>query len=134
MLLAGVVGVVRADSLDTDVSAVCGQALRIVGRGEPLVAVFPVDLAETMSISVGVPTAVGVPAVGGTTELPGGPWAAVLHVGPYAEQPLAYTALLEHVRERGHTVVGPVTETYLTDPATVAPAELVTRVAVAVGR
>lgn len=128
VLLAGVAGVVRADSLDTDVSAVCGQALRVVPSREPLVAVFPVDLAEIMSITV------GAPAAGGTTELPGGPWASVLHVGPYVELPLAYTALLEHARERGHAAAGPVTETYLTDPARTAPAELVTRVAVAVGR
>jgi effector-binding domain-containing protein len=63
--------------------------------------------------------------------LSGGPWAATLHVGPYEELPLAYTALLEHVRERGHQALGPVTETYLTDPSTAAPDELVTRVAMA---
>jgi DNA-binding transcriptional MerR regulator len=40
-------------------------------------------------------------------------------------------ALLEHVHEHGHQAQGPVTETYLTDPSTAAPEELVTRVAMA---
>jgi effector-binding domain-containing protein len=74
---------------------------------------------------------VGVPTTGEGTVLPGGPWATTLHVGPYPQLPLAYTALLEHVREHGHHPVGPVTETYLTDPSTAEPDELVTRVAVA---
>jgi DNA-binding transcriptional MerR regulator len=125
--LVGVTASVRADALDADVGALCVKALAsgaAPGR-EPLVAVLPVDLADEF------PVTVGVPAAGGDTVLPGGPWAATLHVGPYPELPLAYTALLEHVRERGHTPGGPITETYLTDPSTAAPAELVTRVAVA---
>jgi DNA-binding transcriptional MerR regulator len=123
--LRGVTGQVRAAALDTDTSALCLAALQEgVGR-EPLVAVYPLDLAEEMDVTVGVPDP------GGTTALPGGAWATTLHVGPYARLPLAYTALLEHVRECGHVASGPVTETYLADPGTTAPAELVTRLAVA---
>lgn len=73
-----------------------------------------------------------VPAAGADVHLAGGAWASVLHIGPYPELPLTYTALLEHVRDHGHQPRGPFTETYLTDPAGVAAAELVTRVAVAV--
>jgi hypothetical protein len=104
----------------------CAAALRTgrVGR-EPLVGVFPLDLTEEFDATVGVPVA------DGELTLPGGPWAATLHVGPYPQLPLAYTALLEHVRERGHRPVGPVTETYLTDPDAAAPHELMTRVEVA---
>jgi DNA-binding transcriptional MerR regulator len=124
--LRGVTGPVRADALDVGTSALCQAALRAgVGR-EPLVAVYPLDLAEEMTVTVGVPDP------DGTTALPGGPWATTLHVGPYAQLPLAYTALLEHVRERGHVATGPITETYLADPAATPPAELVTRLAVAV--
>jgi DNA-binding transcriptional MerR regulator len=124
--LAGVTGRVRAGALDEDTGALCVAALKSgrVGR-EPLVTVFPLDLVEEFDATV------GVPAPDGETSLPGGPWAATLHVGPYPELPLAYTALLEHVRERGHRPAGPVTETYLTDPSTAAPHELMTRVAVA---
>jgi DNA-binding transcriptional MerR regulator len=123
--LRGVTGPVRAAAIDADASALCLAALAGgVGR-EPLVAVYPLDLAEEMTVTVGVPD----PA--GATALPGGAWATTLHVGPYAHLPLAYTALLEHVRERGHAAAGPVTETYLADPGSTPPAELVTRLAVA---
>jgi DNA-binding transcriptional MerR regulator len=123
--LAAVTGPVRASALDEDTGALCLRAVRL-GAGA-LVAVYPLDLADTMIVTV------GVPAAGGDTLLPGGSWATTLHVGPYPELPLAYTALLEHVRDRGHDPRGPVTETYLADPTTAAPSELVTRLAVALG-
>ena len=107
-------------ALDDDTTALCR---RVLPATAPLVAVFPLDLAEEFDVTVGVP--------GPGRPLPGGAWASTVHVGPYATLPLAYTALLEHVRERGHTATGPVTETYLADPTTAAPEELVTRLAVA---
>jgi DNA-binding transcriptional MerR regulator len=125
--LAGVTGRARADALDVDTGALCRAALEsgaVSGR-EPLVAVYPLDLTEELDVTV------GVPGSDGETVLPGGPWATTLHVGPYAQLPLAYTALLEHVRGYGHRAIGPVTETYLTDPSTAGPDELVTRLAVA---
>lgn len=125
--LAGVTGTVRATALDAGTAALCTAAIRAGAGREPLMAVFPLDLVDEFTVGVGVPD----PA--GALSLAGGTWASVLHVGPYPELPLAYTALLEHVGERGHTAVGPVTETYLTDPATVGADELVTRVGVALG-
>jgi DNA-binding transcriptional MerR regulator len=121
--LAAVTGPVRAAALDADTGALCVRAAQ-AGVGA-VVAVFPLDLADTMIVTA------GVPAADGDTVLPGGAWATTLHVGPYPALPLAYTALLEHVRDRGHDLRGPVTETYLTDPSEAAPAELVTRLAVA---
>lgn len=125
--LRGLTGTVRAAVIDADVGDLCRSALRAGAGRAPLVAVYPLDLDEEMTVTVGIPDAEG------TTELPGGPWATTLHVGPYTELPLAYTALLEHVGAHGHRAAGPVTETYLADPATVAPRELVTRLAVALG-
>jgi len=123
--LRGVSGSVRAAALDDDTGALCREALLAgIGR-EPLVAIFPLDLDEEFTVTVGVPGA------DGQLELAGGPWATTLHVGPYAELPLAYTALLEHLRERAHIATGPVTETYLVDPSTARADELVTRLAVA---
>jgi DNA-binding transcriptional MerR regulator len=125
--LRGRTGRVRAAALDEDTGALCRAVLRDLadaGRA-PLVAVFPLDLVDEFDVLV------GVAAAGGDAPLPGGAWATTLHVGPYPQLPLAYTALLEHVREHGHRPVGPVTETYLTDPSTAEPEELVTRVAVA---
>ena len=126
--LAGATGPVRAHALDDDTAALCRRALVGVSARDPLVAVFPLDLTEVFEVTV------GLPGEGTDLVLPGGPWATTLHVGPYPELPLAYTALLEHVRERGHGVAGPVSETYLTDPSTAAPEELVTRLAVALER
>lgn len=124
--LAGVGGTVRAAELDADTAALCRAAVAAGAGRAPLVAVFPLDLTESFAVTV------GVPADSGDVHLDGGAWASVLHVGPYPELPLTYAALLEHVRDRGHQLRGPCTETYLTDPATVAASELVTRVAVAV--
>jgi DNA-binding transcriptional MerR regulator len=123
--LRGVAGLVRAAALDEDTAALCRTLLRGVTTREPLTAVFPLDLDEEFPVTVGVP---GDPP---DLRLPGGPWATTLHVGPYPELPMAYTALLEHVRERGHEPVGRVCETYLADPSVAAPTELVTRLAVA---
>ena len=50
---------------------------------------------------------------------------------PDGELRVAYAALLEHLREHGREPVGPIAETYMTDPREVPPAELVTRLAVA---
>ncbi|OZM79844.1 MerR family transcriptional regulator [Pseudonocardia sp. MH-G8] len=125
--LDGLTGRVRAAALDEDTGALCRAVLRKgLGAGRaPLVAVFPLDLVDEFDVLV------GVPAAAGSDGLPGGAWASTLHVGPYPQLPLAYTALLEHVREHGHRPAGPVAETYLTDPSTAEPQELVTRVAVA---
>ena len=125
--LDGRTATVRARALDEDTGALCRAVLRDgTGAGRvPLVAVLPLDLVDEFDVLV------GVPAADGDAVLPGGAWATTLHVGPYPQLPLAYTALLEHVRGHGHRPVGPVTETYLTDPSTAEPQELVTRVAVA---
>jgi DNA-binding transcriptional MerR regulator len=125
--LTGRTGRVRADALDEDTGALCRAALRELPQAgrTPLIAVFPLDLVDEFDVLV------GVPAAAGDAVLPGGAWATTLHVGPYPQLPLAYAALLEHVRGLGHRPAGPVTETYLTDPATAEPEELVTRVAVA---
>lgn len=123
--LAGRTGRVRAAALDEDTGTLCRAVARAGAGRAPLVAVFPLDLVDEFEVLV------GVPAAGGEGVLPGGTWAGTVHVGPYPQLPLAYTALLEHVREHGHRPAGPVAETYLTDPSTAEPEELVTRVAVA---
>jgi DNA-binding transcriptional MerR regulator/effector-binding domain-containing protein len=135
--LAGLTGRVRADALDDDTGALCRAVLDSgAGTRTPLVAVFPLDLVDEFDVLVGVPAPTSGPErtptpPGADTTLPGGPWATTLHVGPYTQLPLAYTALLEHVREHGHRPRDPVTETYLTDPSTSDPEDLVTRLAVA---
>jgi DNA-binding transcriptional MerR regulator len=128
--VAGVRGPVRAAELDGDVADLCRRALAAgIGR-DPMTAVLPLDLAEEMDVLVGV--AREASALPDVQVLPAGTWASTLHVGPYELLPQAYAALLEGTRERGHDAVGPVVETYLTDPSTSGPDELVTRLAVLV--
>ncbi len=107
--------------------------MRLAALGPPVqaafVAVYPLDLAEAMDVAVGVPTDGAEPPLD-SYALPGGAWASTLHVGPYAELPLAYSALLGRVGELGHEATGPVTETYLADPQRTPADELVTALAV----
>lgn len=56
-----------------------------------------------------------------------------MHVGPYEELSLAYATGFSWLYEHGHEPTGPVVETYLSDPSTVVPEQLVTRVAVPFG-
>ncbi len=137
--LVGLTAPVRADRLDEETGALCARVAGLAGpAGLPvadgLVALFPLDLDEELTATVGVVAPDGVAAPAGAAEvvLPAGAWASTLHVGPYAELPLAYAALFELLRERGHDPVAPVAETYLNDPARVPAHELVTRVSVRV--
>jgi effector-binding domain-containing protein len=61
-------------------------------------------------------------------ELEGGTMAATVHHGPYELIGPAYEALTGWISEHSHETAGPPRETYLNDPETVAPEELLTRV------
>lgn len=61
-------------------------------------------------------------------ELPGGPFAALTHRGPYEELGLAYHALHAWAQEHGHEPRGLIREIYVNDPAVVAAEELITEV------
>jgi DNA-binding transcriptional MerR regulator len=126
--LVGLRETIAFERIDTGTAELCGRVVRLVGDAE-LVALFPLDMDDAMDVFAGA-AAGSVPAGAVEVELPGGAWASTLHVGPYAELALAYSAVLEHVRERGHEPRGPVAETYISDPSTAPPHELVTRVAV----
>jgi DNA-binding transcriptional MerR regulator len=97
-----------------------------------LVGLYPVDLADPCPVTLGIPCATAPAGAGEERRLPGGPAFTTIHVGPYDELSLGYTALLTAVHERGHEPRAPIVETYLTDPEQVAPAELVTRLTVPV--
>lgn len=98
----------------------------------PLWALYPLDLQEPMEIAVGVQMPPGdVTAVGADFEvLPGGPVAETVHVGPYAQLPLAYNALFAAVHERGLRPTAPVREAYLVGPSEAPPEELLTRLVI----
>jgi len=61
-------------------------------------------------------------------DMPGGQFAAVMHVGPYEELGLAYHALYAWAQEHGHEPRGLIREIYVNDPANVRPQALQTEV------
>ena len=127
--LVGLTAVATAETIAPDTVALCGRVAALLGDGE-ISALYPLDLDDTFALTAGIVGA-DAPAGAETHELPSGAWASTLHVGPYEELPVAYVALLEHLRERGHEPRAPIAETYLNDPTVAEPHELVTRLAVA---
>ncbi|MYS81724.1 MerR family transcriptional regulator [Embleya scabrispora] len=128
--------VVRAQCGPTDVGAVTGACVgRLLGAlagtrwTPPIRGLFPLDLVEGMRIAVGVPTGTGHNPSG--TEpwvLPEGPALATVHIGPYAQLPLAYHALLGRMHADGLRPAGPAREEYLVTPHEADPEDLTTRV------
>ena len=129
--LVGLTTATRIERMAPDTVVLCRRVAVLLGDGE-ITALYPLDLEEAFVLTAGI---VGAPPVPGAEEheLPAGDWASTLHVGPYEELPVAYAALLEHLRAHGHEPVAPIAETYLNDPARTPPTELVTRLAVATG-
>ncbi|GAB3965230.1 MerR family transcriptional regulator [Actinoallomurus acanthiterrae] len=115
-----------------------GLLLPVLGKAgiawePPLWALYPLDLAERMEIAVGVQTPQGEGTPGLRFEaLPGGPVAETVHVGPYAQLPLAYNALFAAIHERGLRPRAPVREAYLVGPAEAPREELMTRLIIPV--
>ncbi|MEU8990615.1 MerR family transcriptional regulator [Streptomyces sp. NPDC048558] len=95
----------------------------------PLWALYPLDLQEPMEIAVGVQTPPGeaTEVVTDFEVLPGGPVAETVHVGPYAQLPLAYNALFAAIHERGLHPKAPAREACLVGPAEAPPEDLLTR-------
>jgi DNA-binding transcriptional MerR regulator len=135
--VVGVTANVPEEELAAGVEALVGELLEI-GREagwqvqDPFMGLYPVDPVDPCPVTVALPAGPGVAPRGRAEmhELPAGPVLSTVHVGAYDELSLAYTALLTAAHERGHEPREPIAETYLTDPAQVAPAEYVTRLEV----
>jgi DNA-binding transcriptional MerR regulator len=103
----------------------------LVAAGEqphgPLVALFPLDIADQVTVTVAAPIEQDVP---GTMRdiLGGGLFAMATHVGPYDQISLTAHALLAWVGEQGHVARGELREVYVTDPRQTAPDQLVTHI------
>ncbi|WP_240796256.1 MerR family transcriptional regulator [Streptomyces sp. RFCAC02] len=119
------------------VGACVGRLLAALGRAgtawkPPLWALYPLDVDEGMEIGVAAQCPQGnggVPGVAFET-LPGGPVVETVHIGSYAELPLAHTALFAAVHERGLHPRAPVREGYLVGPGEAPEEELMTRLVV----
>ncbi|GAB2596328.1 MerR family transcriptional regulator [Streptomyces capparidis] len=109
----------------------------LAALGEPpvrLTGLFPVELGDAVPVAVAAALPGGRAAPQGTTVdlLPGGLFAAAIHIGPYDQIFLTAHALLAWCLERGHDLGGPLREGYLTDPATTDPGRLVTELLIPV--
>ncbi|MFJ8849318.1 MerR family transcriptional regulator [Streptomyces sp. NPDC102437] len=110
-----------------------GRLLPVLGKAgiawePPLWGLYPLDLEERMEITVGAQTSQGQGTPGLELEvLPGGFVAQTMHIGSYAQLPLAYHALFAAIHECGLRPQAPVREAYLVGPAEAPQEELMTR-------
>lgn len=91
---------------------------------------------ERADVEFGIPVAAPVPNLRplaecepgevGAGELPGGPAAVTLHVGPYPELGKAYRRLESWISAQGHTPGIGAWESYIKDPSEVGEADLQT--------
>jgi DNA-binding transcriptional MerR regulator/DNA gyrase inhibitor GyrI len=100
-------------------SGALGQGRRLAGP--PFAITHTTDdpaVAAEIDIEVGFPVDRPVEPVGRVTpiEIPGGPLATTMHVGPYEAIGPAYQALGKWVQEHGHEATGPCREIYLVGP------------------
>ncbi|MFB6987004.1 MerR family transcriptional regulator [Streptomyces sp. NPDC056178] len=115
-----------------------GRLLPVLGKTRiawkpPLWGLYPLDLEERMEIAVGAQTPQGQGTPGLEFEvLSGGLVAETVHIGSYAQLPLAYNALFSAVHERGLHPQAPVREAYLVGPAEAPQEELMTRLVIPV--
>jgi effector-binding domain-containing protein len=97
--------------------------------GPPFV-LYPEACDGEFEVAVCMPVAPG--AQGGdrvaVEEVPGGLVATTVHVGPYGQIGMAYTALQKWMTDNGRRPVGMVREVYLNDPGAVPSDELLTEI------
>ena len=88
---------VEAEKIGPGTAAACSRFASVLPRTRlrpgPFVAVFPLDLAETVRLHVGLPGGGAPPPELEEVLLPAGDWASTVHVGPYDELQPAYAAL-----------------------------------------
>jgi effector-binding domain-containing protein len=86
---------------------------------------------EGIDIEVGIPTSDELPGNEhvSPSELPGGPAAVVMYVGPYGDAMAeAYSAIEAWMQENGRVPAGGPWENYLTDPGETPPEEYRTEI------
>lgn len=97
--------------------------------GPPFVAYHNEDMSD-LDVEVGFPIEAPFEATGAFTigEIPGGTYAACLHIGPYSDVGSAYETLAEWVDGQGFVPTGVIYEIYLNDPEQTPPEALRTEI------
>lgn len=109
-----------------------GEVMRVVGSQGATPAGMPFaryrEADGRFDIQAGFPVAGPVTPDGDVeiSELPGGPAAQTMHVGPYAEVGGAYHAVQAWLQSNGCTPTGAPWEQYLDEPTVAQPRTLVT--------
>ena len=145
--VAGVRMRTSRSSIAADAAAGFGRLARglaahaITPIGPPMLVYHDViDEQSDGDIEVAVPIAAWPDAAAGQPDqdlrpgtLPACTLATIVHRGPFTDVASAWHRLFEWVSEEGVDITGPAREVYLTDPATIAPANLLTRIELQVG-
>jgi len=63
-----------------------------------------------------------------TYVLPGGEMAKIIHRGPYEQTSQTYKVLFAWIAAHGKRIVDPIRESYLNDPRTVKPEDIITEI------
>lgn len=73
---------------------------------------------DRLAVEAGFPVSTAIDSTDGVrpAELPAGPAATIVHVGPYDQMEPAYQALTSWISEHGGTVAGDPWEIYFNDP------------------
>ncbi len=120
--------IVRVDVPVAELPIVIGDALREVSErmttagvelaGPPFTR-YPSFDRDTVSAECGFPVLRPAPAVGrvGSSRLPGGLAASIVHLGPYETIDQTYDQLQRSLDDSGLHACGPMWEVYWTDPA-----------------
>lgn len=97
--------------------------------GPPL-AIYHGTPSDTVSVSVGFPTAVEITAEGDVhaATLPGGEAAGITHVGSYDSLSRSYARLQDWMTDRALVPGTPVWEIYVTEPNPEDPSSMVTEI------
>jgi len=97
--------------------------------GAPFVAYLNQDL-QHLDVEIGFPIAKKVPPFHGfeISELPGGTAVTCTYTGPYNQIGLAHEGMRHWMHDKGYEEKGVVYEYHLSDPATTAPQNLVTKI------
>ena len=87
--------------------------------GMPFAAYYNMDM-QNLDIEIGFPVSRQLPDKDGiqASQLPGGKWATVLHIGPYDQVTPAYNALSQWTKDNGYEATGVVYEVYFSEPET----------------